>query len=610
MTENLSDNKYDVFLSYSSQDKSIADTIIASFEQVNIRCWYAPRDIQPGMDWAKAIIYGIQNSSTMVLIFSSHADHSQHVLDEVNFAISEEKPIIPFRVENLEPSGALRLHLSSRHWLDAYVPSWQTHVDRLVKIITAILKGGTSPEEETLVPPQRKPAIRKRRLPVGVQVLAAMFGLFVLAAVGTGIYLAVTKLSHRAASSATPPPSSSLPEISENSPGSVVAAGLEISENSPHPVIATGLDGKIHLTWAEPVSGKWVVQYISSIDSGFTFSQPVSMNPGGDPIAQQHPAMVLHPGGAVQIAWEENQNGNWDIYYASSNNGTKFSQAVQVNGDSASSNQIQPAMAIGSNGAIFLAWQDDRNGNWDIYAARSGAAGSAFEPEIKVNDETSGQQVTPVIGIDSQGGAHVAWASDSSGTWAIYSTRLERKVFRHGLVVGSGLMFDLSNQLPSLAMGSGDSISIAWANAYIREPKYNALLYLPVYAVSSDAGETFSDPRQVGEGYSHVSTRAPETGLAVGEGSIHVVLTTYSPRDGSLVWYYRSDSGGTFRAGVMVAQAAGGDAMHTPQVAVDGNGHIHIVWAHQRGNEWDVYYSRSTDGGANFSDGVKVSGRQ
>jgi hypothetical protein len=267
-------------------------------------------------------------------------------------------------------------------------------------------------------------------------------------------------------------------------------------------------------------------------------------------------------------------------------------------------------MAIGSNGAIFLAWQDDRNGNWDIYAARSGAAGSAFEPEIRVNDETSGQQVTPVIGVDSQGDAHVAWASDTSGAWAIYSTGLEGKVFRHGLAVGSGLMSDLSNRLPSLAMGSGDSISIAWANAYIRHPQYNALLYLPVYTVSTDAGETFSDPRQVGEGYSHVSTRAPETGLAEDDGSIHVVLTTYSPRDGSLVWYYRSDSGGTFRTGVMVAQAAGGDAMHNPEVAVDGNGHIHIVWAHQRGNEWDVYYSRSTDGGATFSDGVKVSGRQ
>jgi hypothetical protein len=152
-------------------------------------------------------------------------------------------------------------------------------------------------------------------------------------------------------------------------------------------------------------------------------------------------------------------------------------------------------------------------------------------------------------------------------------------------------------------------VHIAWANAYIRHPTYAALLYLPVYAVSTDEGNTFSDPRQVGEGYRYVSVRSPETGLAADRAIAHVVLTTYSPRDGSWVWYYRSNDGGkSFSAGVRVQQAQSGDVLHYPVVAVDQEGRIHVAWAHQRGQEWDVYYAQSSDGGITFSSGTKLPG--
>jgi len=68
----------------------------------------------------------------VLLIFSGHSNRSKHVRDEIYYAISEEKIILPFRIENLDPTGAMRLHLSSRHWLDAYQPSWQVHINHLV----------------------------------------------------------------------------------------------------------------------------------------------------------------------------------------------------------------------------------------------------------------------------------------------------------------------------------------------------------------------------------------------------------------------------------------------------------------------------------------------
>ncbi len=40
---------FDVFISYSSDDKLIADAICAELESRRIRCWIAPRDALPGI---------------------------------------------------------------------------------------------------------------------------------------------------------------------------------------------------------------------------------------------------------------------------------------------------------------------------------------------------------------------------------------------------------------------------------------------------------------------------------------------------------------------------------------------------------------------------------
>lgn len=140
---------HDVFVSYSSKDKVIADSVIAALEQNGIRCWYAPRDIKPGEDWGRAISRAIEKSRVFLIIFSNYSNRSQRVLDEVNLAISNQAVILPFRIVNLEPDGAMRLHLSSRHWLDAYEPSWEVHIKSLVKSVSANLE--TTLEEQEIV---------------------------------------------------------------------------------------------------------------------------------------------------------------------------------------------------------------------------------------------------------------------------------------------------------------------------------------------------------------------------------------------------------------------------------------------------------------------------
>lgn len=137
---------YDVFVSYSTKDKNVADAVVATLEKNNIRCWYAPRDIKPGSDWGKAVADAIKASKLFLLIFSVNSDRSQRVLDEVNYAITNELIVLPFRIENLKPNNALMLHLSTRHWLDAYETSWEEYLNKLKNTVVSNLLA--EPEKE------------------------------------------------------------------------------------------------------------------------------------------------------------------------------------------------------------------------------------------------------------------------------------------------------------------------------------------------------------------------------------------------------------------------------------------------------------------------------
>ena len=57
---------HDVFISYSSRDKAVADAVCATLEGRKIRCWIAPRDIPPGQAWPSALTKAVSESKVFV----------------------------------------------------------------------------------------------------------------------------------------------------------------------------------------------------------------------------------------------------------------------------------------------------------------------------------------------------------------------------------------------------------------------------------------------------------------------------------------------------------------------------------------------------------------
>jgi ABC-type amino acid transport substrate-binding protein len=137
---------HDVFISHSSEDKKIADAVCAKLEQDKIRCWIAPRDVQPGTHWGSSIVEAIDEARIMVVIFSGNSNKSGQVLREVEHGVHKGNTIIPFRVENVLPSKDIELFISCCHWLDAMSPPLEQHIAKLSDAISRLLGQTTSDE--------------------------------------------------------------------------------------------------------------------------------------------------------------------------------------------------------------------------------------------------------------------------------------------------------------------------------------------------------------------------------------------------------------------------------------------------------------------------------
>ena len=98
------------------------------------------------------------------------------------------------------------------------------------------------------------------------------------------------------------------------------------------------------------------------------------------------------------MVWQDERNGNWDIYLY--NLSTSAETRITTN----ESNQTKPAISEDK-----IVWQDYRNGNWDIYMYEL-----STQKEIQITDESS-DQVNPAICKD-----RIVWQDDKNGNWDIH----------------------------------------------------------------------------------------------------------------------------------------------------------------------------------------------
>jgi predicted hydrocarbon binding protein len=110
----------DVFVSYTSCDKSVAYSMVDYLEAKGVSCFIAPRDIDAGKAYASNIMKAIEECKLVLLVASNAINNSEHVLNEVDVIIEKKKDVLPVFIEDFEMNDDFRYYLGRKQWIIAY----------------------------------------------------------------------------------------------------------------------------------------------------------------------------------------------------------------------------------------------------------------------------------------------------------------------------------------------------------------------------------------------------------------------------------------------------------------------------------------------------------
>jgi BNR repeat-like domain len=246
-----------------------------------------------------------------------------------------------------------------------------------------------------------------------------------------------------------------------------------------------------------------------------------------------------------------------------------------------------PSVAVDSADVIHLVWDDDKTGNAEIYYRRSPDGGTTWSPAKRLT-WSSGFSTDAAIGIDADDTIHIAWNSytpfnyeieychstDGGMTWS----PAQRLTWNSGKSV-----------FPALGIDSTGTVHIVWED----DTPGNYEIY---HKKSTDKGKSWSAAQRLtwNSGGSFVPALATDA-----DDRIHVVWHDYTPGKAA-VFYKRSLDGGTTWSPVKSLSSTLGNSC-SPDISLDANKAIHVVWNDDAPGNFEIRYGRSTDSGLTWN---------
>ncbi len=243
----------------------------------------------------------------------------------------------------------------------------------------------------------------------------------------------------------------------------------------------------------------------------------------------------------------------------------------------ATNDQINTASVSDGSGGAIIVWQDKRSGSYDIYAQRVNASGVVQWSANGVSVcSVDSDQVRPAITSDGAGGAIIAWQDKRNGSYDIYAQR----VTANGTLLWSPstgdsickVVFDQVN----IAMVSDDNggALLTWED--YRSNAGPGLADIYVQKVNA-LGVTQWIPNGIGVCTQAAGQHGPRI---INDGAGGAYLTWYDQRAGDYDIYAQrvTTVGGLVGIANGVAVCTSGTDQTNPDICTDGSGGAIIVW--------------------------------
>jgi len=296
---------------------------------------------------------------------------------------------------------------------------------------------------------------------------------------------------------------------------------------------------------------------------------------------------VAASGNDVHAVWNDNRDGNNEIYYKrSTDGGVSWETDTRLTNNSAYS--YIPSISV-SGSVVHVVWLDLRDGNWEIYYNRSTDAGISWGADTRLTNHFA-DSYTPSISV-SGSVLHVVWYDNRDNNYEIYYKRSTDGGVSWG--ADTRLTDNSADSYISSISVSGSVVHVVWADS--RDGNFE------IYCKrSTDGGITWgADTRLTNNpAYSYYSS------VSLSGSVVHVVWL--DNRDGDWEMYYKrsTDGGVSWEADTRLTNNPA--ASSYPSVSVSGSV-VHVVWQDNRDGNNEIYYKRSTDGGTSWGVDLRLT---
>ncbi len=325
-----------------------------------------------------------------------------------------------------------------------------------------------------------------------------------------------------------------------------------------------------HVVWSDDRNGNNEIYYKRSTDGGITWGTDTRLT---NFTGESADPSISVSGSAVHLVWNDNRDGNWEIYYKRSTDaGLSWGSDSRLTNNTGESKN--PSAAV--NGiTVHVVWYDIRDGNSEIYYKRSSDGGVNWGTDIRLtnNPGLSGQPNISVSGSL----VHVVWYDTRDGNDEIYYKRSTDGGMNWGTDTRLTNNTDISEE-PSISV-SGSAVSVVWFD--YRDG--NAEIY---YKRSTDGGMNWgTDTRLTNNIYDSY-----RPSISVSGSAIHVVWFDY--RDGNTEIYYKRSTDGGVIWGTDTRLTDNISYSFDPSISLSGSA-VHVVWMDERDGNPEIYYKRN-----------------
>ncbi len=348
----------------------------------------------------------------------------------------------------------------------------------------------------------------------------------------------------------------------------------------------------------------------AALDSYSFFSNiRVNDNPPGSsfetPYSSGSHAMAAR-GDTVYLVWRSDRNTNSTIYFdKSTDGGNTWGTDVRItDSDSAA---IMPALAVGQDGTIYVSWTDFRDyyaTDRHIYFAKSINGGTSFLPSVRVCNDHEAYQAFSSIAVNDSGLIFVAWEDGRNSATQKLDVYCARSVDGGASFLSSVRVDDTGTD--SSGQGGGIAVKDSCVFIAFNDYRYDYNYRNIYFAKSTNNGQSFDTNILVNDTTGQVNRTQRYPSICVDMLGIYMAWADDRNGDFDIYFTKSTDGGLTFTSpNINLIDAAGESyAQGYPSLACDDSGGVYCAWEDRRNGltyPWLIYFNYSKNHGDAFA---------